>query len=112
MSKRRPLVVPKPRLDIVPLRALKGVARVLTFGLSKRGHAAYVDDSRGPEDFIGKCQRHLAALQTLGGEFTPDTLSTPDAESGLPELDHAISNLLMLRAKLIEAGVLPEDPGE
>ncbi len=105
----------KPSLNLVPLRALKGAARVFTYGGKKYQignylKAAMADGAGGR--YIGAELRHMADLQGLDGQFTPESLAIRDEESGLPHIDHMLCGLIMLRAIMIKDGVLDEDPGE
>lgn len=103
----------KVPLNLIPLRALKGAARVFQYGAKKyaKGNFLKAMISDGAfERYIGGLLRHLASTQDLTGLF-PENGVELDEESGLPELDHMICGLIMLRAILIKEGVLPEDPG-
>ncbi len=110
-SRSEKLNFPKPPFDLVPLRALHGLSRVQEFGLTKHGAGDYLTNSRGLEEFFAKALRHLTSLQAGGGRVDETTLVARDTETGLPELDHALANLVMLRDILIERGALPVDPG-
>lgn len=101
----------KAPIDLIPLRALVGAARVLEHGNTKK--------DRKPGDFIDRpldgvfyasLLRHTMDLQRLQGGVDFDTLAALDVESGLPVIDHIITNLLILRTMLIRDDVLPEDP--
>lgn len=102
----------KAPIDLIPLRALIGAARVLEYGNSRK-------DGRQPGDFIDRpldgvfyasTMRHTMELQRLQGGVTLETLAARDADSNLPVIDHIITNLLILRTLAIRDGVLPEDP--
>jgi len=101
-------------LELIPLQALRGAARVFGYGKKKHGHGnfllAHVDDG-AIDRYTGGFLRHLSDCQQLDGKFTAESLAHLDAESGLPEIDHAICGLVMLRAIAIKCGVLPADPG-
>lgn len=75
----------KARMELVPLDAVKEVAKVLTFGAAK--YAA--DGWRGVEShrYQGALLRHLEAIQQ-GEENDPD--------SGLPHIAHVACNALFL----------------
>lgn len=102
----------KAPLDLVPLRALVGAARVFEHGNTKK--------NREPGDFIKRdldgvffasLIRHTAEIQALGGVVTLQSLATKDADTDLPTIDHIICNALILRTLLIRDGLLPVDPG-
>lgn len=78
----------KPRMELLPMDALIGVAEVLTFGAKKysdRNWEQGMDWGR----FQGALLRHMAAFSQ--GEDN-------DPETGLPHLDHAACCILMLSA--------------
>ena len=102
----------KAPLDLIPLKALFGTARVLASGSAKSGRT-YGDWIKLPldETFVGKLLRHLADTQTLGGVCTVESLATADADSGMPAIDHLLANLIIVRAMMIRDGLLPADPG-
>lgn len=78
----------KPEYHLIPLFALAGTAQVLMYG--KKKYTAW-DWAKGmPWSVCFDCAlRHLTAWQR--GEEN-------DPESGLPHLDHALCNLIMLAA--------------
>lgn len=101
----------KAPIDLVPLRALIGAARVFEFGNTKK--------DRKPGDFIDRpldgvfyasTMRHAMELQRLQGGVSDESLGAIDVESGLPTIDHLICNLLIIRTMAIRDGILPEDP--
>lgn len=103
----------KPSLNLIPLSALVGVARVFGYGTTKYAPGNYlraIDDDIGNR-YIGGALRHCASLQRPDGLYDLESLATVDNESGLPEIDHMLCGLIMLRAILVERGVLPVDPG-
>lgn len=104
----------KPPLAMIPLRALKGVARVFGYGAKKYAPGnfltAQLEDGAG-ERYPSALLRHLSDIQEPNGLFTTESLSALDPESALPHIDHAICGLIMLRAILTKEGALPEDPG-
>lgn len=102
-------------LSMVPLWALRGVARVFGFGGKKHGKGNYyratLADGAG-ERYLGGAIRHLMELQESDGTYTAKSLASIDDESGLPHLDHAMCGLLMLRQILTKENALSGDPGE
>ena len=76
----------KLRYDLIPTEAMAALASVLTYGAKKydANNWRQVDD---PARYIAALHRHLEAWR--GGENT-------DAESGLPHLHHALTNLAFL----------------
>lgn len=104
----------KVPLNLVPLGALKGAARVFAYGAQKyaKGNWYTATDDEFGERYVGGALRHLAAAQQPSGVFDLQSLTWVDEESGLPEIDHMICGLLMLRGLLTKRGALPEDPGE
>lgn len=103
----------KVPLDLVPLQALKGAARVFQYGAKKyaRGNWHSATDDEFTHRYVGGALRHLADAQNPDGTFDFKSLAATDAESGLPEVDHLICGLLMLRGLLIKRDVLRADPG-
>lgn len=108
----------KAPLDLVPLASLVGCSRVLQHG-NARPHPG-TDRQRAPGDFIelpldGKffasLFRHVMDMQLINGTVTPETLARRDKDSGLPVIDHVITNAIIMRAMLIRDGLLPVDPG-
>lgn len=103
----------KPPLHWLPLRWLTGLARVFEFGAAKHGRENYYTSDSDPETcerYIGGVLRHLSAMQTPGGSYTPSSCAALDAESQLPHLHHAIAGLVMLAARLGKDGAMPADP--
>lgn len=100
-------------LDLVPLEALKGAARVFEYGARKyaKGNWWTATDDEFTHRYVGGALRHLCDAQNFDGTYDFDSLSSRDIESGLPEVDHMICGLLMLRGLLIKRGVLAADPG-
>lgn len=76
----------KPAYELVPLIAFEGCARVFDFGRAKYAPWNWAKGMAWSAPF-GCLMRHLSAWQR--GENT-------DPESGLPHLDHAMANLVML----------------
>lgn len=105
----------KAPLQMLPLRAYIGPGRVTQYGRKKYAPGNYLRATLGDgcgERYAGAALRHLAAMQEDNGLWTRESLGRLDVESGLPELDHAICSLIMLRSILVKEGVLAEDPGE
>ncbi len=98
----------------IAFRALKGVCRVFGYGRKKYSAGGFLagTDDEAPDRYLGAALRHLADCQNLDGTYTWASLSKLDDESGLPELDHAICGLIMIRGICVAKGVLPEDPGQ
>lgn len=101
-------------MNLIPLRALKGAARVFGYGAKKYkpGNFLEADDKEIGNRYIGAALRHLSDSQDPNGLYTYESLAELDAESGLPEIDHIICGLIMLRGLLIKHEILAEDPGE
>lgn len=104
----------KPDLAIIPMEALLGTARVLTWGGLEYApgnfHAAHLSDGAGPR-YISAGMRHLMGIQLPSGLHTELSLATLDDKSGLPHIDHAIASLLILRSIITKCAALPADPG-
>jgi hypothetical protein len=100
----------KPRLSLIPMFALHGLARLLEHGLEAHAGDNWDVSPREPEVYVDKALRHLSACQSETGRYTEKSLTALDADSRMPELDAAISNLVMLRAVLIQRGALARDP--
>jgi hypothetical protein len=103
----------KAPIDLVPLRALVGAARVFAHGNTKKNRVAG-DFIERPLDgaFYASTMRHTMDLQELRGVVTPQSLAARDADTDLPTIDHLICNLLIIRTMLIRDGLLPVDPGD
>jgi hypothetical protein len=103
----------KVPLDLIPLHALAGTARVFQHGGAKYepGNFLLAQDDDAPRRYAGALLRHLSAAQDPNGLVTWASIAALDEESGLPDLDHAIASLIMLRAAAIKKGALPADPG-
>lgn len=101
----------KPRLALIPIRALNGIARVFEYGAKKYAPGNFLNatlkDSPG-ERYISATLRHLSEVQQEDGQITPTSLAAKDSESGLPHLFHAVCSLIMLIAILIKEGVLDD----
>jgi hypothetical protein len=78
----------KPRWDLLPLEAVEGIVKVLTFGASKYEDNGWKGLGDQQERIHAAVMRHYTALRK--GE-------TIDSESGLPHLDHMMCNLMFLK---------------
>lgn len=89
----------KARTDLVPAEMILGVADVLAFGATKYETNNWRNFTKEQlnSHIIGAALRHIYAYQK--GEFY-------DPESGLPHLDHAITNLSFMTT------LLPKPPIE
>lgn len=103
----------KVPLNLIPLRACKGASRVFQHGGVKYvlGNFLTAEDTDVANRYVGAFFRHIADTQGLDGLFDVSAMGKLDDESGLPEIDHALCGLIMLRAILTKRGILPEDPG-
>ena len=85
----------KPQLDLIPVEALIGASKVLGFGADKYGRWNWRDDV--DETTYGRTyaslMRHLTSFWS-GEDIDP--------ESGLPHLDHALSQLMILKIQTLE----------
>lgn len=100
-------------LDLVPLRSLQGAARVFAYGSRKyaKGNWYRATDDDFGNRYVGGMLRHLCDAQQPDGSFDFSSLASLDVESGLPEIDHMLCGLIMLRGLLIKRGALAADPG-
>lgn len=75
----------KPRMSLIPQKAVREVAKVMTFGAEKYGTHNYL---------LGMDHLRLidAALRHINSHLTGETL---DPESGVLHLAHAASSVLM-----------------
>ncbi len=103
----------KVPLDLVPLSALKGAARVFGYGAKKyaKGNWYCATDDEFGARYAGGALRHLSDAQRPDGTFDFASLAALDEESGLPEIDHMLCGLIMLRGLCVKRGVLAADPG-
>lgn len=103
----------KVPLDLIPLRTLKGAARVFEYGAKKyaRGNWYSATDDEFTHRYVGGALRHLSDAQNPDGTFDFESMCARDLESGLPEIDHLLCGLMMLRGLLTKRNVLPADPG-
>ena len=78
----------KLRWDLLPLTAVEGIVKVLTYGLDKYGEAnSWRRVSDAKERYYAALMRHLAAYRK--GEMI-------DPESKLTHLEHAACNIIFL----------------
>lgn len=98
----------KPRLDLLPLDMLTGLARVLEMGEKKYGRNNWRKGAPATEQ-LGSLLRHLQPIsEVLNADKNSDTLY--DAESGLPHVDHILFNVISLRLALEAEYELERDP--
>lgn len=74
-------------LTLVPIEAQEAIARAMMYGAKKYGRGNYRLSGMAWSRLIAACLRHL-------GTFLYD--GSPDPESGLSHLDHALASLAML----------------
>lgn len=89
----------KPDLSLIPYSVLTALAQVLQFGAEKYGRGNWQKGHASP-DLVAAAARHLFKYNS--GELL-------DPESGLPHLDHALTDLALLIAER-ELGVLRDVP--
>ncbi len=95
----------KPPFWLLPLRLLTGVSRVLEHGAAKYAPWNWATPKSTAEqtaEYASAHLRHVADMQNDPAHID---------ESGIPSIDHAITNLLILRYHLVGLGLLPTDPG-
>jgi hypothetical protein len=78
----------KPDYTLLPLTELEGVVRVLEFGQEKYARDSWKQTPDGYRRYLAAAMRHLA------DELSKDDI---DIESGLPVIDHAITDLIFAR---------------
>ena len=91
----------KPRMSLVPQEAVRGVAKVMTFGAQK--YAAH--NWRQPTNW---CRFLDAAMRHMNDWACGVDLDLGEDGSGLPVIDHAIAELMML-SSAIKNGVGTDD---
>lgn len=96
----------KVPMDLIPLSALQGVARVFGYGAKKyeRDNWKLASDEDAPRRYKAAIQRHL-----IGMEHDDNAV---DEESGLPHVYHLGCSVVMLMGLLQLHHGLPCDPGE
>lgn len=77
----------KPRMELVDMEFVEGIAKVLTFGAIKYGENSWQNVPDAWNKYIGALLRHVAAIQR--GEMI-------DEESGMPHLWHIGCNAMFL----------------
>lgn len=77
----------KPKMTLLPFKALQACAEVQAFGNSKPGRTELDWLAKDARDFVDAALRHIGADQYAVG--------TIDEESGLRHLAHAAQNLLL-----------------
>lgn len=77
----------KPRMELVDMSFVEGIARVLSFGASKYGDNSWKNVPDGFNKYLGALLRHITALQQ--GELY-------DNETGLPHTAHIGCNAMFL----------------
>lgn len=95
----------KPPMHLIPLHALRGAARVMSTGDRKYRPGDYRarDLAEAKRMFLDSMLRHLADVE--------ENELAVDEDSGAPSLDHVISQALIYRVVLQDAGALEADPG-
>lgn len=77
----------KDRWDLLPMRELQDVIKVVTYGAKKYAANNWVDVEEARERYYAAAQRHIVAWW-LG--------ESVDSDTGLPHLAHAVCDLLFL----------------
>lgn len=77
----------KPRVELIPPKAIIELAKVLTYGANKYKPNSWQNVTQGKDVHYASALRHLLAWKD--GEAL-------DKESGLPHLSHAFSNIMFL----------------
>lgn len=77
----------KPRIDLVPIDPIIFVARVFEYGVEKYEENSWRDHPVDSKRVYSSIMRHMFAWH-LGEEI--------DRESGLPHLDHAMAQIMIL----------------
>jgi len=85
----------KAPLHLIPPEVLMSMAQVLGFGAAKYGENNWRDDVNNTTygRTYSSLQRHLNSFWS-GEDFDP--------ESGLPHIDHALTQLLILKMQTLE----------
>lgn len=99
----------KPPLDLLPLSALEGAARVFAYGAQKYAPGNYLLATAADgacSRYVAAALRHISAMQHPSGLVDVGSVIAKDPESTLPHIDHTICGLVMLRAILMKAGAL------
>jgi hypothetical protein len=77
----------KLRWDLLPVKPIEDLVKILTYGASKYGAHTWKTVPRGKERYFAALMRHLVAWRK--GELV-------DEESGLSHLAHAMCNLMFI----------------
>jgi hypothetical protein len=77
----------KPRWDLLPLKPIEDIVKVLSFGAKKYGPDNWRVVANAKERYFAALMRHIVAYRN--GEGT-------DPESGLSHIAHALCNLTFL----------------
>ena len=85
----------KPKLHLIPAEVLTSVAEVLTFGAQKYGDHNWRHDV----DNTSYGRTYSSALRHLNAFWSNEDI---DPESGLHHIDHAITQLMILKIQTIE----------
>lgn len=100
-----------PRQDDLPARALREVAKVLTFGAAKYGESNWrlvEDRSRYTGALLRHLTYHVEAWEAASGPWDSRLAETLDDESGLPHYAHATTcALFLLECELCGLGTDP-----
>jgi hypothetical protein len=91
----------KPRYDLLVWPHVEDIAKVMTMGAAKYAPGNWVHVEGGKDRYFAAAMRHLLAYRA--GERA-------DAESGLPHLAHAATNMMFLSyLSTLEAPCNPTD---
>jgi hypothetical protein len=77
----------KPRWDLLPLKPIEDIVKVLTFGAKKYGPDNWRQVENAKDRYFAALMRHLVAWRA--GEKI-------DSESSMPHIAHALCNLVFL----------------
>ena len=105
----------KPRMDLLPLDLLVGLARVLEYGENKYPDPAGVQNWRRgapAQEQISSLLRHLTPIMQFFQDPDSNHDMLYDAESKFPHVDHLLFNCISLRLALQDECDLFADPSE
>jgi hypothetical protein len=77
----------KLRYDLLPVKPIEDVTKVITFGANKYGDNNWKQLNNARERYYAACARHIAEYRK-GNQI--------DDESGLPHLAHAMCNIIFI----------------